>query len=99
MANILTADEAARIVAVDPDDEKLMDILPQIDAAIEMATGRDWTVDSPVNPIAKRAASLRLAVDYDLGAMNPSQTATLEHAYASAILQLEAIAAEKAVTS
>lgn len=92
MANILTADEAARIVVTDPTDQKLLDMLPQVDADIEQATGRDWTQDVPVNPIARRAASCRLAVDYDLDAMNPQQTATLERAYISSLAKLESIA-------
>lgn len=90
MANILTAEEAARVVVADPADQSLLDVLPQVDAAIEEATGRDWTQDAPIDPIAKRAARCRLAVDYDLGSMAPQQTAVMERAYASAITQLEA---------
>lgn len=92
MANILTASEAALIVAADADDAKLALMLPQVDAAVTEATGRDWTQDSPISPVAKRAAMCRLAVDYDLGAMNPQQTATMERAYMTACSQLEAIA-------
>lgn len=93
MANILTATEAADIVSVEPTDNRLLMILPQVDSTIQEATGRDWTQDSPIHPIAKRAAMYRLAVDYDLGAMNPQQTATMERAYLSAITQLESIQA------
>jgi hypothetical protein len=92
--NILTADEAARIAATDPTDEKLLDMLSQVDATIRMATGRDWTIDRPVHPIAKRAASCRLAVDFDVETMNSQQIATLERSYLSAITQLEAAALE-----
>lgn len=91
MANILTADEAALIVSTDANDAKLALILPQVDAAIEEATGRDWTQDSPINSVAKRAATCRLVIDYDFDTMNPQQTATLERAYMSAITQLESI--------
>lgn len=91
MTNILTADEAALIVADDANSPKLALILPQVDATIEQATGRDWTQDDPINPVAKRAATCRLAIDYDLGAMAPQQIATLERAYLSAITQLEAM--------
>ena len=62
MANILTADEAARVVSVDVTDLKLADVLPQVDAYIQQATGRDWTQDGPVNPTAKAAARLQLAL-------------------------------------
>lgn len=91
MTNILTAAEAAEIVSVDPDDSRLLMILPQVDSTIQEATGHDWTKDTPIHPIAKRAAMCRLAVDYDLGSMNPQQTATMERAYLSAITQLESI--------
>lgn len=91
MTNILTVTEAADIVSVDPTDSRLLMILPQVDSTIQEATGHDWTQDSPIHPIAKRAAMCRFAVDYDLGAMNPQQTATMERAYLSAITQLESI--------
>lgn len=91
MANILTADEAAEIVSVDPADARLLMILPQIDSIIQQATGHDWSQDYIVHPIAKRAAMCRLAVDYDLGALNPQQTATMERAYTSALAQLESL--------
>lgn len=93
MANILTLDEASRVVKVDPIEEELelADILPQVDAIIQEATGWDWANDNPINPVAKHAARCRLAIDYDLGAMNPSQSATLERAYTSAIIKLEAL--------
>ncbi len=56
MANILTAEEASRAVAVEPTDEKLLDILPQVDAYVIGATGRDWTADETICPEAKAAA-------------------------------------------
>lgn len=93
MANILTADEASRVVMVDPTDERLADVLPQVDSYIQQATGRDWTQDATIRPEAKAAARLQLALTYDLGAMQPSQINILRSGLISALTQLEAIAA------
>lgn len=92
MANILTFDEASRVVMVDPTDEKLADILPQVDAYIREATGWDWVSDDPVRPEAKSAARLQLALIYDLGVMQPSQIAVLRSGLISSLAQLETIA-------
>lgn len=92
MANILTADEASRVVMVDPTDERLADVLPQVDYYIQQATGRDWTQDNPANPVAKRVARLQLALTYDLGAMLPSQINVLRSGIICALNQLESIA-------
>jgi hypothetical protein len=91
MANILTVDEAARVLRIDPTDALLMDILPQVDAMIMQATGKDWALVSPVHPLAKRAAMCRIAIDYDLAAMNPSQLTALEKSYVATVTQLEQI--------
>lgn len=91
MANILTAAEAADVVSASPTDNRLLMVMSQVDATIQGATGHDWTQDNPINSIAKRAAMCRLAVDYDLGSMNPQQAAIMERAYLSAITQLETI--------
>lgn len=91
MANVLTADEAARVVSVDPTDERLADVLPQVDAYILQATGHDWTKDNPIRPEAKAAARLQLALTYDLGAMQPSQLSVLRSALICALAQLETI--------
>lgn len=92
MVNILTAEQGADIVGADPEDTRLLLMLPQVDAAVEEATGRDWTQDTPIHPIAQRAAMCRLAIDYDLGAMLPQQNAVMERAYVTACAQLETIA-------
>lgn len=92
MVNILTKDEASRVVMVDPDDEKLADVLPQVDSYIQQATGRDWTLDNPIRPEAKAAARIQLALTYDLGAMQPSQLNILRSALTSSLSQLESMA-------
>lgn len=92
MANILTAAEGADIASASSTDARLLMVLSQVDSTIQQATGRDWTKDSPVHPIAKRAAMCRLAIDYDLGTLTPQQNAVLERAYTSALAQLETLA-------
>lgn len=92
MTNILTTAEASRVVMVDPTDERLADVLPQVDSYIQQATGRDWTQDNSIRPEAKAAARLKLALTYDLGAMQPSQINTLRSGLICALTQLETIA-------
>ena len=92
MANILTAEEAARAVAVETTDEKLLDILPQVDAYVNGATGHDWTADTPISPEAKAAARIYLVLLYDLMSMQQNQTDALNRALASSLARLEALA-------
>jgi hypothetical protein len=94
VVNILTVDEAARVVIVDSTDERLADVLPQVDAYIQQATGRDWTQDNPIRIEAKSAARLQLALTYDLGAMQPSQLNILRSGLICALTQLESMAFE-----
>jgi hypothetical protein len=69
MANILTAAEAANFVRTDTADAVMLMLLPQVDAFIKKATGRDWTADATINEIAKAAAGMLLVQWYD----NPTQ--------------------------
>lgn len=92
MANILTAEEAARVVVTDPTDERLLDVLPQVDSYVNGASGHDWAKDSPINPEAKAAARLQLALTYDLMSMNQCQIDALQRALISSLSRLEAMA-------
>jgi hypothetical protein len=94
VANILTLDEAARAAAVEHNDEKLLDILPQVDAYVNGATGHDWAADNPIHPEAKAAARLYLVLFYDLMSMQPGQIAALNRALVSVLTRLEALAAD-----
>lgn len=94
MANILTVEEAARSVAVEPTDEKLLDILPQVDAYVNGTTGHNWTSDDTINPEAKTAARIYLVLLYDLMSMQQNQIDALNRALTSALSRLEALAAE-----
>lgn len=90
MANILTATEAANALRVDEDDAYMLDLLDQVDAAIQMATGRDWTSDDPMNPLAKAAARMLLVrMHEDPGGMAAGGMMSL--AVSSALAQLEAL--------
>ncbi len=88
---ILTLEEAARVVGVDPADKRLIDILPQVDAYIKQATGRDWAQDETILAEAKAAARLQLALTYDLMNMQQNQIDALRRALVCALTQLENI--------
>lgn len=86
---ILTLAEAARVVGTDPTDERLIDVLPQVDADIKQATGHDWAADDPVKTEAKAAARLQLALTYDLMSMQQNQIDALRRAFVGALVKLE----------
>lgn len=61
MSNILTQQEAFDIIGLDGDASlypQLNIILPAIDEYLKNATGKDWSKDSVINPIAKMVASI-----------------------------------------
>ncbi len=91
MTNILTAAEAAAVLRVSSTDADMLNLLPLVDAAVNNATGHDWTADSSINPIAKAAARILLAQWYDNPAMSDVSETTSFGAIA-ALSQLEAIA-------
>ncbi len=89
MPNILTAAEGAYFVRTDASDAVMLMLLPQVDAFIKRATGRDWTADNPINDIAKGAAGMLLVQWYD----NPAQAGIeglMPFGVSSALAQLEA---------
>ncbi len=90
MTNILTAVEAAKYVRTDENDSLVALLLPQVDAYIENATGRDWTQDSPINETAKSAAGILLVAWYD----DPSLTGQGVPGIHGPLIQLEAEAAK-----
>lgn len=91
MANILTATEAANVLRCDEDDPTMLDLLPQVDAYIQNATGRDWTIDDPVHPVARAAARL-LLVKWHEDPGELSGNLTLTYGLAGVLVQLEALA-------
>ena len=94
MASILTTAEAANVLRTTQDDQTMLDLLPQVDAYIKNATGRDWTLDTPISPEAKSAARMLLVRWHE----DPGQMAagTLTFGLTAALVQLEAIALELA---
>ena len=95
MANILTATEAATVLRCEVSDQAMLDLLTQVDAYINNATGRDWTLDHPIRPEAKSAARILIVRAHeDPGAMAQSAEGISWNLQAC-LLQLEAIALEK----
>lgn len=95
MANILTAAEAATVLRCEASDQAMLDLLPQVDAYINNATGRDWTLDYSIRPEAKSAARILLVRAHeDPGAMAQPADA-MSWGLQACLTQLEAIALEK----
>ncbi len=99
MANILTAEEAATVLRCAEDDPLMLQLLDQVDAYINDATGWDWTADYPDNvyPQAKSAARMLLVKWHE----NPGMVGTedaLSFGLRAALIQLKALALELAET-
>ncbi len=96
MANILTAGEAAVVLRCDASDAAMLALLPQVDAYIKNATGRDWASDSSIRPEAKSAARMLLVLWHE----NPGmmiESGALSHGLRAALTQLEAISLQTKV--
>jgi hypothetical protein len=94
--NILTAAEAATVLRTVDTDPAMLLLLPQIDAYIETATGRDWTLDDPIHEIAKAAARMLLVRWFeDPGGLGQSQ-GLLPQSCSAVLGQLEVIALQLA---
>lgn len=89
MTNILTPSEAANYLRTTSDDPTMLMLLPQVDAFIQRATGRDWTADNPINMIAKAAAGMLLVQWYDMPGMVGSDS-VMSFGLTATLTQLEA---------
>lgn len=88
-ANILTATEGATVLRCLATDQNMLDLLPMVDKYIEMATGRDWTLDAPRYSEAQAAARMLLVRWHeDPGGM--AAGAALGQGLVAALAQLEA---------
>lgn len=88
---ILTTTEAANVLRTSENDAMMLDLLPQVDAYIRNATGRDWAGETPVHAAAKAAARMLLVMWYeDPGRMGSSGALTA--GFTAALTQLEALA-------
>lgn len=91
MATILSETEAATVLRLSETDPNMLDLLPQVDRYITMATGRDWAADNPTRPEAKAAARMLLVMWHENPGMIGS-VSTLNFGLSSALVQLEALA-------
>ncbi len=92
MANILTAAEAANVLRTSVTDAAMLQLLPQVDSYLKLATGHDWAADSTVRPEAKSAAQMLITMWYENPAMTASGISSLTFGLQAALVQLEAIA-------
>ena len=92
MTNILTAVQAANALRCDVTDPEMLDLLPQADSYIRIATGRDWTLDTPIHPVAIAAARLLVVMWHEDPAMMAQRNAPLSFGLMSCLTQLESIA-------
>ena len=91
MTNILSAAEAAIVLRCDATDARMLQLLPQIDATLQEATGHDWQNDSPITETAKAAARMLLVPWYEdpgmIGGIN-----SIGFGLTFALAQLQALA-------
>lgn len=88
--NILTAVEAAAVLRTTESDPTLELLLPQVDAYIETATGRDWTEDEPIDETAKTAARMLLVQWHENPGMLGQSQGMLPQGINAVLAQLEA---------
>ena len=89
MANILTAAEGANYLRTETTDAAMLMLLPMVDGFIQRATGRDWSQDTTINPVAKAAAGMLLVQWHE----NPGQMGSenaLSFGLINVLAQLEA---------
>lgn len=89
MTNILTAAEAANYLRTETTDATMLLLLPGVDGFIQRATGRDWSQDTTINPVAKAAAGMLLVQWHE----NPAQMGSedvLSFGLTNVLAQLEA---------
>lgn len=87
MSYILTDVEAANVLRCEPTDPLMLDLLAAVDASIEIATGRDWSADTTIDPIAKQYARLLLRSWHE-----GDESSNLKAAILACAAQLEALA-------
>ena len=68
--SILTPTEAATVLRCEIDDQNMLDLLEQVTAFVENATGWKWSQDTVINASAKSAARMLLVRWFE----NPAQT-------------------------
>jgi hypothetical protein len=94
MPNILTKPEAANVLRTDEDDLVMIQLLESVDRDIEYATGRNWTLDDPIEILAKNAAMILITRYFENPGMIGAGLTSLEPGLRSALVKLEARALE-----
>ncbi len=94
MPSILTPTEAATVLRCEIDDQNMLDLLGQVDAYIENATGWKWTEDEVINPTAKSAARMLIVQWHENPAQTGSGESPLSFGLDAVLLQLKAKAIE-----
>lgn len=88
---ILSKAQAINVLRCEESDPRVMDLLPQVDAYIKKATGRDWAQDAVKNPLAVSAATMLLVMWYDVPGQMGSQItdSPLSYGLTNILSQLE----------
>jgi len=98
MAHILTAEEAATVLRCEEDDALMLQLLDQVDAYINDATGWDWRAEYPdeAYPQAKSAARMLIVKWHENPGMAGSAEDSLSFGLRAVLMQLKALALELA---
>ncbi len=91
MATILNAIEAAAVLRCENSNANMLALLPQVDAYLKQATGRDWSADATIHPVAKAAARMLLVMWFENPGMMSGIT-NLSFGLTSMLVQLESLA-------
>lgn len=93
--HILTAEEAAIVLRCEATDPAMLQLLPAIDSYLGMGTGWDWSLDVPVNEMAKNAARILLVLWYENpGMVEGNYSAPLSPGFNACMTQLKVLAME-----
>ena len=90
MSNILTASEAANVLRCEATDALMLNLLVAVDAYIRTATGRDWTQDVTIEPLAKAAARILITQWHEDPGMLAGGQVALSGGLSACLTQLEA---------
>lgn len=91
--NILTTSEGAACLRCAEDDPLMVVLLPQVDAYIKRATGRDWAAETIIPQEAKSAArGILVQWHEDPGSLTGSQATVLTANIQACLSQLRAMA-------
>lgn len=70
---ILSLQQAINVLRCEETDPRVKDLLPQVDAFLKRATGRDWAQDTVKNPLAVSAATMLMVMWFDIPGQMGSQ--------------------------